>query len=265
MTIHRFTGAAWLAAGLFGQTATPPAFEVASVKASSPESRGMTISTDPGRLTAFNATLKFLIQTAYHVREDQVTGGPKWLDSTRYDVVAKIPVGAEDEDYRAMLQTLLADRFQLSLHRETRMRPAYQLMVAKGGVKIKDASASGAPDAGRGGAKAKGAKLDKGKISATQISMAQLAGILSNALGGPVQDQTGISGLFDVELRWTPDERDAVIVKPGAQPQESKPPSDPSGPSLFAALAEQLGLRLEVHPAPVEILVIERAHFPSGN
>ncbi|SPE29551.1 conserved exported hypothetical protein [Candidatus Sulfopaludibacter sp. SbA3] len=247
MTI-RVALAAVLIAGAQGQT-----FEVASVKPSSPDSRGMNISTDPGRFTAFNATLKFLVQAAYHVREDQVSGGPKWFDSARYDVVAKLPAGTNEEDYRPMLQALLADRFQLTLRRETRTRPAYELTIAKGGLKIKEADSASGPS--------KGVRTGRGKISASQISMAQLAGVLSNALAASVQDMTRLSGLFDVQLEWTPDERDAVIMKPGAPPEAPRPPSDGSGPSLFVALTEQLGLKLEAHTAPVEILIIDRAEF----
>jgi uncharacterized protein (TIGR03435 family) len=229
----------------------------------------MNISTYPGRFTASNATLKFLIQAAYRVRDDQIVGGPRWLDSVRYDIVAKAPGSVKQEDYRALLQGLLADRFQLSLHRDTRMLQTYELTVAKGGLKIKaiEPSESGAVEVSQGGAKPKGGgSLGRGQLTAKRASMAQLAGMLSNSIHADVQEKTGISGLFDVELRWEPDEREAAIIKPGAPPSEaSTATSDLSGPSIFAALQDQLGLKLQSRKAPVEILVIDHAATPSEN
>ena len=245
----------WLSFGFAQSSSTPPAFEVVSVKPSGPDSRGMTASTDPGRFTARNATLKFLIQVAYRVREDQISGGPKWMDAERYDVVAKIAGSSTDEQSPQMLQRMLAERFQLKVHRDSRDANVYQLTVARGGLKI-----SPEEDAD---SKAR-ANVARGKIIGQKISMAQLANMLSTALGQTVADGTGVKGHFDVHLEWTPDESQPVLTKPGAVPRATAP-AETGELSIFGALQEQLGLKLETHRAPVEMLVVDAAERPSAN
>lgn len=215
----------------------------------------MNVSTDPGRFTARNATLKFLIRVAYHVREDQISGGPKWMDSERYDVVAKIAGSSTDEQSRQMLQRMLAERFQVRVHRDSREANTYQLTVARGGLKVspsEEADGKGSASAGRG------------KIIGQKISMAQLAGMLSNALGQTVADGTGVKGFFDVNLEWTPDESQPVVTKPGVFPPPAAP-AESTGPSIFGALQEQMGLKLEARKATVEVLVVDAAERPSAN
>jgi uncharacterized protein (TIGR03435 family) len=240
----------------FGQSSsTPAAFEVVSVKPSAPESRGMTASTDPGRFTARNATLEFLIQVAYRVREDQVSGGPKWMDSERYDVVATTVGSPTEDESRQMLQRMLAERFQLKAHRESREANIYQLTVAKGGLKVRPANAA----EGRSRA-----SMARGKITGQQISMPQLADMLSHALGQTVLDATGVKETFDVKLEWAPGESEPVLTKPGVAPQATAP-AETTGPSIFGALQEQMGLKLEARKATVEVLAVDAAERPSAN
>jgi len=245
----------WLSFCYAQSSSTPPAFEVVSIKPSAPESRGMTVSTDPGRFTAENATLKFLIRVAYHVREEQISGGPGWMDTERFDVVATAAGSPTDEETRQMMQRMLAERFQVKAHRTTREANVYQLTVAKGGLKIKpeeDATAKGR------------ASVARGKIAAQKVSMAQLAGMLSTALGQRVSDGTEVKGVFDVNLEWTPDESQPVLTKPGVAPQAS-PPVETGGLSIFGALQEQLGLKLEARKGTAEVLVVDSAQRPSAN
>ena len=218
----------------------------------------MTVSTDPGRFTAQNATLKFLIQTAYHVREDQIIGGPKWLDTERYDIAATTPQqDPTAEERRAMLQHLLADRFQLQAHLESRIQNVFELTVDKGGLKIIPAEQT--PVAANGKL---GATVAPGRIAAQRVPLARLAEMLSTALGQTVLDRTAVPGLFDFKVEWAPDESQPMLSKPGALPPAAE---SANGPSIFTALREQLGLKLESRKAPVELLVIDRAELPSAN
>lgn len=245
----------WLSFCLAQSSSIPPAFEVVSIKPSAPDSRGMNVSTGPGRFTAENVTLKFLIQGAYHVREEQISGGPKWLDAERYDVAATAAGSPTDAETRQMMQPMLAERFQLKAHRTTREASIYQLTVARGGLKIQPVDDSTAK--GR-------ASVARGRIAGQKVSMAQLAGMLSTALSQTVSDGTDAKGLFDVNLAWTPDESQPVLTKPEAAPPEPVP-AETGGLSIFGALQEQLGLRLEVRQGTAEVLVVDTAERPGAN
>jgi uncharacterized protein (TIGR03435 family) len=223
-------------AGAFGQQ---PAFEVASVKPNkSGDSAPWRFVGSRGGITATNVTLPFLIMNAYGVRENQISGGPSWLSSERYDVVAKDQSdNPSPARHRQMLQTLLADRFQLRLSRETKDLPVYALVVGKGGHKFHEA------DGGSDGKNTTG----RGRITARKVSMEWLSERLGGQLERTVVDRTGLQGNFAFELEWAPD------------------PDDLSGPSVFIALQEQLGLKLEPQKGSVEILVIEHVEKPSEN
>jgi bla regulator protein blaR1 len=238
-------------------------FEVASIKPGDPNSQQFTLYVQPGgRFTTTNASLRRLVEFAYNVREYQITGGPNWLDSGKYTIEAKadsaagIPTRfAGGEQIRLsgggsillMMQSLLTDRFQLSIHREVPEEPVYHLVVAKGGSKLKETA---------GDTKAEpSVRLGRGQISATSAQLSVLASQLSRQLGRVVIDQTGLAGKYDFAAQWTPDVSELNAANP----------SDISGPSIFTAMREQLGLRLESSKCQVEMLVIDRAERPSEN
>ncbi len=240
------------------QPAGPSEFDAVSVKPSDPNSKhGTVVEVTPGgTLHVVNATLKDLIETAYDVRTFQVEGRPKWADAAKYDVDATPgtrPPGASGPppgwtNVRLKVQALLKDRFQLQLHRETRIAPIYSLSVAKGGIKLSVLSATGNPH--------RGIAAGQGSMLGEAASMADLTTKLSRLLARPVVNNTGLEGNYDFKLEWTPDSG------PSAPDQ---PVESPLGPSLFSALQQQLGLRLEATKGPVDILVIDRAEKPSEN
>lgn len=225
---------ATLAVAAFGQ----PAFEVVSIKPAPAGVRNMGIGRGPGGgMNAYNVPLKFLVTYAYDVRDFQISGGQGWFDSERYDVSAKPESPASQEQLKLMLQSLLADRFKLVLHRETKQLPVYELIVAKGGPKLKESAEGTSPSL-----------LTDGKsITAAKVTMPMFIRLLSQFLGRSVLDKTGLPGNYDFKLQWTPDEAEG------------------DGPSIFTATQEQLGLKLESSKGPVEVLVIDRAEKPSEN
>jgi uncharacterized protein (TIGR03435 family) len=245
------------------QTPHPPEFEVASIRqhvfAGKPnECRGQPVSGN--RVTIPCSSLRNLILRAYDVRTYQITGGPAWLADLAdlaYDINARAP--GEDKptarQIREMLQSLLADRFQLQLHHESKELPVYALVTGKNGPRLKESASDVKPGFRflMGGL--------KGNVTATGESMAQFAGYLSNEAGRPVIDKTGLTGSYDFTLEWM---RDQTQVIPGLSPAGSDS-GDGIGPSLFTALQEQLGLRMESQKSPIDVLVIDRAARPSEN
>ena len=238
----------------FGQTTLAPAFEAASIKPSKAEPGSSSgITTRKGSISARNVTLKRCIRGAYDVQESQIVG-PKWVDLDRYDIDAKAAGPSGDRDLMAMLQSLLADRFGLAFHRETRELPGYALVVGKNGLKAKRSQ----PDAESRSSSSREA------IDAQACSMRRLAQKLSEVIHVPVADLTGVAGEFDFQLKWTPDDMQARPPSDGNKPGNA--PADlANGPSVFAALQEQLGLRLEPRKVPTEVLVIDRAEKASEN
>ncbi len=240
------------------QPAAPLQFEVASVKPSNPNSTNGTLVTitSGGRLHAVNATLKDLIETAYDVRSFQIEGGPKWANAAKYDIDATPGSSARGAavspgwtNVRLEVQTLLKDRFQLQLHRETKTSPIYSLVIAKGGIKSSVLSATQSPQ--------KGITAGQGTMLGDAASMAQLAYKLSRLLQRPVVNNTGLEGNYNFKLEWTPD------LGPSAP--DGQTADTAGGPSIFTALQEQLGLRLEAKKGAVDVLVIDRADRPSKN
>lgn len=229
------------------QSTPPPRFDVASIKPTPLDqydgSSG--IPTGHGRLTGNHVTLKRCIVGAYAIGPGQITGGPPWLDTDRFEISAKAEGPAGDDDLMLMLRTLLADRFKLALHRETHMQDALVLETAKGGPKLEKADAGNSVTNG-----------SHGGIDAKASSMSQLANLLSRATGSPVVDRTGLDGVFNFKLSWSPDSDKPV--KPGEIPGDT-------GPSLYTAIQQQLGLRLQARKVPVEVLVIDHAEKPSEN
>jgi uncharacterized protein (TIGR03435 family) len=224
-----------------------PSFEAASIKLhpepitfSSESLRGATLSD-----TAL--TLRNLIEDAYRVRPDQISGGPNWLSSNHYDIIAKA-AGEEaltEDRARQMLQTLLADRFQLKVHREMRETPVYELVVGKNGSKLKEA----ATDA-KGGSSTHAAPAGM-HMEVSKGTMDSLARQLSNTAGRPVINKTGLTGFYAFTLDWFP----------ATRTQDA----DSDVASIFAAVQEQLGLKLESAKAPVETIIVDSAEKPSEN
>jgi bla regulator protein blaR1 len=272
-----------LAFGLFGQSSTPPlTFEVASVKPSATDDRRTMIQIQPGGgLRTGGTSLKMLLTFAYDVREFQITGGPGWINTDRFDIVAKAErsAGAENppddprkmteqqrktvgDQMRERLRALLAERFQLTLHRETKEQSVYALVVAKGGPKLQQAQAMEGT-----GPRGPMMRMGRGELSGQGVELEMLTRTLSSQLGRTVIDRTGLKGNFDFKLTWTPDPGQSATPLGGGPPPgaDAPPPPDPNGPSVFTALQEQLGLRLESQKGPVEMLVIDRVEKPSEN
>jgi len=230
----------------------------------------------PGGRFAFSGiTAKMLIMQAYDVKEFQVTGAPGWISSDRYDINAKAERPNVDPDQaKVLVQSLLAERFNLKFHREIKEFPIYALVVAKDGPKLKKSenqteSEIRAATAGPGGGGPKEGRmlrLGRGHISAQMLTLGALVQRLSSSLGRPVVDRTGLTGLYDFDLQWAPDEMEVETGKSGERmPAESAPAGESTGPSIFTALQEQLGLKLESQKGPVEILVIDRMEKPTEN
>ena len=236
--------------------ATAPAYDVMTIKPSDPGSPGTSIGGRGDSFMAQNYSLKMLLQYAYDLNEDSIVGIPSQLDSKRFDIKAKISDPDLDalkkqspEQERLMILPLLTERFQLKTHMETRTGSIYELVVAKGGPKLKPAT----DEASRTGV---GMSINwtgnNSKLTANSQPMASLAKALSGQLHRSVIDKTGLTGNYDLTLQWTPD---GAPVSTDAD----------SAPSIYTAVQEQLGLKLQPAKAPVEVLVVDHAAMPTEN
>jgi uncharacterized protein (TIGR03435 family) len=225
---------------------TPPQLEVASIKPSIADRNSTSgIYTGEGGIDAHNVTLKRSIIGAYRIGPNEIVGGPDWLDEDRFDILAKAEQSTNgDAVLMDMLQTLLADRFKLKLHRETRTMTAYVLEVGKNGPKLEKAENG---EASTNSSNSNG----RASIEARASSMDRLARTLARSVDLPVVNRTGLDGNFNFKLQWTP--------------QQSQPSNRPDDVSIFTAIQEQLGLRLRSEKVPVEVLVIDSAEKPSAN
>jgi uncharacterized protein (TIGR03435 family) len=233
---------------LFAATQMPVEFEVATIKPSPPQEQGhtatrMSSDTDTGKLNYTNVNLKEVIGKAYKVQQYQITG-PGWIETERFDIVARFPPHSAAGQLPLMLQSLLADRFKLALRRETKELPLYALVVAKGGPKFKNSESET-------GISSNSSRTHWHVTGKTP--MRQFADFLSDEVDRPVVDQTGLAASYDITLDWAPD--DTPVANDGA-----------TGPSLFTALQEQLGLKLNPTKGPVDLLVVDRVErAPSEN
>lgn len=246
----------WTAGPAFCQPpAAPPAFEVASIKPSDPAAT-IAIRRSGHRISTTSTSLLFLITWAYDVESDRVYGKPKWLDTVHYDVLASAGqddrpepplVPGQPTELQQMMQTLLAERFKLAVHRETRELSRYALVVAKGGPKVHLTEVPAVMGQNPFRVPA------LGRLIGTQVSAEMLAKALSGFLGRSVLDETGLKGVFDFKLEWEPD-------PPSTAPNGVAPVSANlrGGSSLSTAIQEQLGLKLESRKGTVEVLVIDR-------
>jgi uncharacterized protein (TIGR03435 family) len=252
--------------GMFAQApAARPAFdafEVATIKPATPDSPGRWIKMQSAnRFFAKNHTLKSLIQAAYNLTPRAISGGPSWIDSDRYEILAKTPgdIRPSLDEQMAMLRKLLADRFKLAFHREEKEFSIYALTVAKTGSKLKESTVS--PDATPEGPPPLVFVLspETVRLPARHATMAELASVMQRAaLDRPVVDQTGLSGRYDFDLEWTPDENQFGGLGLRGTPESTKP-------GLFAAIQQQLGLKLEATKGPIETLVVDHAEKPGDN
>jgi uncharacterized protein (TIGR03435 family) len=264
----------------FGQA--PPAFEAASVKRIEGAHRG-TLRLMPGQVSG-PATLRDLILRAYNLKDFQVLG-PGWINSSWYEVQAKAPAGTEMGAMQAMLRGLLAERFALEAHRETRTMATYDLMPAKGGTKLRQAkAANGEPPAGPRFVKGSDGMPDLApnidlprtysvvmggpdglvyKLFARRETMAQLADRLSGHLERPVADATGLTGEYDFTLTWSVDGGGGQVPRAGPPPDQietsNTPVAEIGALPLSGALEKQLGLHLKQQRRPIQVLVIDRA------
>lgn len=269
--------------GLFGQSTDPPRFAVASIKRD-PSREPLSIAVPMGvgyrpggRLVAGNAPLTMLIQRAYSVQDFQVVGGPSWINTDGYDIQAKPESNTDQKRMWLMLRTLLADRFKLAMHNETRELPVYDLEVVKGGPKLSPPEGgpcsevlTGFPERGQPrpappcgpGVIKSGTGLTMEGIS---VSMPSLAKILSTLVKREVIDKTGFTGRFALRLEFADD--DALIGLPNpAGPDTPDQAVDPAAkPSIRVALQEQLGLRIHPSKGPVDVLVIDHVERPTAN
>jgi uncharacterized protein (TIGR03435 family) len=244
----------------YGQAPTAqPRFEVASIKASNPSAPhpgrlgAVQVVTSPGRLTARNAKLTELIKGAYALEDYQVSGGPGWIDSARFDVEAKSTDSTNRGRLLLMLRTLLAERFKLATHRETKELAIYALVVAKNGPKFHALKADEAPCwPGCAGTPGKTDHL-------RQKDLPSLATFLTR-LGSdrPVIDKTGLTGYFELEL-------DMSKIMETAQSGGGPPTNEGMFEAAVSAIQDELGLKLAPTKGPVEILVIDHAEKPSEN
>ena len=256
----------------------PLTFEVASIRPSDPDARRSAFNSRPAGGHQVNEhALKDLMRFAYNIPcakncDSFIVGGPKWMDSERFDILAKAPANSESntdlmqmpaaerkplqERTRERLKALLVERFQLGVRKETREMPVYNLVVAKGGHKLKQSTRGDESGSMRGG---------RGEMIAENVELQMLVVNLASRLGRPVVDRTGLKGRYDFRLESSPETRVALNGAGGPGDKSGGPASGEPDSSIFTELQEQLGLRLESAKGPVDIIVIERAERPSAN
>jgi uncharacterized protein (TIGR03435 family) len=251
-----------------------PAFEVATIKPAAPDARGRFIQPGPGGgIKITNMTLKDMIELAWQMQPFQLSGGPPWLDSIHYDIVAKPEAKASFDEMRPMLQTLLADRFQLRTHQETKELPIYALVLARKDGKLgpdlmesKEGSCEKFDPSHPPPPQQPGAPLPRicgnlligpGQLTMFGHPISELTPLLSRMVERKVVDQTGLKGNFDISLQFPRDE---------ASPSPDGPPAriDIAG-AIFGTFPDRLGLKFESRKGPVEVIVIDSAEKPSEN
>jgi uncharacterized protein (TIGR03435 family) len=248
---------------MFAQTAAPrpkfDAFEVATIKPVDPDAKAgrYIIMQGTHRFVEKAYTLKLLIAAAYDLNPRTISGGPGWIESDHYDIVAVTPgeVRPTHDEQMAMLRNLLTDRFKLTFHREQKVFSVYELEVAKNGPKLKESAspADGPPSL------ISTVYPQRIVMPARNATMSDLARLMQRAiLDRPVVDKTGLTGRYDFDLEWAPDETQFGGEVPVAS---ADAPSLP----LFSAIQQQLGLRLEATRGPIAALVVDKAERPSAN
>lgn len=231
-----------------------PSFDVASIRLHAPDDNRFGVKMpSAGRFSATGVVIKLVVMLAYDVQESQISGGPSWVTTDKWDIVAKRDDGLQHsvEETRSMLQDMLEERFTLRVHRETERRSAYVLTVTKSGPKFAARAQTGGTNL----------RITSNSINLESGELAQMTQLLSTAVGRPVIDRTGLGGLYDLSLQW-----DDAPIREGGVPglEAAATPGNDHG-SIFTAIQDQLGLRLEPQRAPVEVIVIDRIERPSQN
>jgi len=258
-----------------------PAFDSASVKPNKSGDGRVALRGQPGGVfTAINMTTVGLIQFAYRVQPFQIVGGPDWIKTDRFDVNAKAGANVPPGQGQLMMQALLADRFKLAVHKDSREAPVYALVMARNGgkpgpqLKVSECAPptpgpqapQAAPQNGPGPCGT--ARIGFGAFLGQGVPMAQILTFLSNLTNRTVIDRTGLTGTFDVDLKWAPDSALGTGPfggLPPAPPGAAPPPQPSDAPELFTAIQEQLGLKLESQRGPVDVLVIDRVEQPTAD
>ena len=241
----------------------PATFDVASIKEHSSDDHNMRWMTKDDGETMVNVPLQSMIASAYNIKMYLISGGPSWVNSKGFDLDAKALPGEgadkvklTEEQRRAMMRALLAERFHLKAHIESRLLPVFDLIVAKGGPKIQPLEA---PAADSEDAKKRGSMyFEPGHLKAQWYKIASLAEELSYMIEHTVIDKTGMTGDYNIDLSWTPDSELA------AAPDKTATGADPK-PSIYASVQEQLGLKLVPNKGQVDTLVIDHAELPTAN
>lgn len=257
--------------GVFAQDVPRPSFQVASIKpnTTNPPNR-MQRPLPGGRWSSRNATLQMMILTAYGIQPYQLIGGPNWMEADGFDIEAKADGEASTSQILLMLQSLLADRFKLAMHRETREQPVYNLTAAKGafnppapkqgGCEPLDPTAPPHPGPMPCGMIRTGFS---GFLDGYNVEISKVVYSLASVMGRPVIDHTGFTGALDLHLKFTPDATTPGL--PGGALGVPPADPDPSRPNIFDALQEQLGLKLTSSKGPVEVLIIDHVERPTAN
>jgi uncharacterized protein (TIGR03435 family) len=258
-----------------GAAQTERRFDVTSVKRNNSGDDGVSMTPTPAGIAWTNATLQMMMRQAYRVQDFQIVDGPGWLSTARFDVAAKADASVPQQDLPLMLRALLVDRFRLAVHHETRQLPVYALVLArvdgKFGPQFRTPSGCVRPPQNQptspqigqrtSSPQACDNKVLPGDMSSRGATMLTLTVNLSVFVGRTVVDRTGFTGMFDYDLRWTPD----LTPQSRGNASPGGPAADPNRPSLFTALQEQLGLKLESTRGPVEVLVIDHVEMPTAD
>jgi uncharacterized protein (TIGR03435 family) len=233
--------------------AKPPEYDVASIKLNNTGSGGWSMGTGNDHFSATNVTLKPLLQFAYRIKQDLISGVPGSMDSAHFDIQAKVlganpdtPVKLSDKQLQSMLVPILEDRFHLKAHIEIKSLPVFELAMIKGGPKFKQSAA----DPKHGNMQVNWSD-GKRNLTASATPMEHLVSALSDQVNRTVIDKTGLTGNYDFDMKWTPDDGTAA--------------QSDYGPGVFTAIQEQLGLKLQPAKGPVETLVVDHVEMPSAN
>jgi uncharacterized protein (TIGR03435 family) len=228
-----------------------PSYEVATIKPNNPDNKNLGLELHGGHLGIENMTIDSMLNLAYAVHPKQIIDSPAWFTSAHYDIEGVLDTDGQPnlKQIQGIMQKLLADRFQLKFHRETRELSVYAITVTKGGPKLTKS---------QGDPKALGVENDRVRagqdtMTVTNLSMAEFALILQFYTERPVVDQTGLAGKWDFKWTWTSDE------------SRLPPDATNAAPGLFTAIQEQLGLKLEAKRAPADVFVVDHVERPSSN
>jgi uncharacterized protein (TIGR03435 family) len=248
-----------------------PAFDVISVKTNNSAAHQITMNFSPDGIRVTNMPIQFILRDAFGVNDDQLINAPGWAKSVAYDIEAKVAPddvpalkNLSREQRAAMMLNILTDRFKLAYHRETRTLPEYALAIAKGGSKLQEVK----PTTDENG-KPRGNRMMMSDTSLTAdgLDMSSVARLLSQRIGRPIVDKTGLTGKYSFKLEWANEPHDGE--GPGGPAHDAGPggasASGDTGPSIFNALQEQLGLKLDSEKGPVEVIVIDHLEQPAAD